>query len=121
MPSFIFLSIGQTTRIGRADYQEHFIKCLTLCRWAAGRADYQAREPHQTTKQQQKQQEQTTISRRQTTNKFYEAAARGRLPRRVRARGPYAVRHAHIKQEGFDISKGAAPSLSLSSVKQQLH
>lgn len=35
LPSFIFLSIGQTTRVRWADYQGHFVKCLTLCRWAA--------------------------------------------------------------------------------------
>lgn len=67
MPSFIFLSIGQTTNLTGVDYHNlRFVKYLTLCGWAAGRADYQAREPHnQTTKQQQKQQGQTTISSKQ--------------------------------------------------------
>lgn len=102
MPSFIFLSIGQTTSLTGADYHMHFVKYLTLCRCAAD----------QTTKPGSRITRLLSSSKSSRADYYkFQAAARGRLPRRVRARGPYAVHHARIKQEGSDISKGAAPPL----------
>ena len=38
MPSFfVVVSSGQTTNLTGADYHMRFVKCLTLCRWAADR------------------------------------------------------------------------------------